>query len=135
MWDVGGVGCSGCGMLGMRYVLNVGCPGCGMFGTWDVRYMWFSRCGMLRTWDVGDVGCSGSGMFARMWDVDLQNTYFPNDSTLPPQTLQAVVFGFSEKDKIKNLIPYNHLFLIFNLHVYRFRENGFLSIMSLVNQI
>ena len=135
MWDVGGVGCWGCGMLGMRYVLDVGCSGRGMFGICDFRDVGCWGCGMLRTWDVGDVGCSGCGMFAGMWDVDLQNTYFPNDSTLPPQTLQAVVFGFSEKDKIKNLIPYNHLFLIFNLHVYRFRENGFLSIMSLVNQI
>ena len=54
MWDVGDVGCSGGEMLGMWDVRNVGCSGCGMFGMWDVR----------------DVGC---GMFAGMWDVDLQN--------------------------------------------------------------
>ena len=54
MWDVGDVGCSGCGMFGMWDVGDVGCSGCGMFGMWDVR----------------DVGC---GMFAGMWDVDLQN--------------------------------------------------------------
>ena len=28
---------------------------------------------MFRMWDVEDVGCSGCGMFAGMWDVDLQN--------------------------------------------------------------
>ena len=39
MWDVGDVGCSGCGMFGM--------------------------------WDVG------CGMFAGMWDVDLQNAVTP----------------------------------------------------------
>ena len=54
MWDVG---CLGCGMFGMWYVRDVGCSGCGMFGMWDVR----------------DVGC---GMFAGMWDVDLQNALF-----------------------------------------------------------
>ena len=33
---------------------DVGCSGCGMFGVWDNR----------------NVGC---GMFAGMWNVDLQN--------------------------------------------------------------
>ena len=28
---------------------------------------------MLVMCDVRDVGCSGCGMFAGMWDVDLQN--------------------------------------------------------------
>ena len=51
MWDVGDVGCWGYGMLGMWDVRDVGCLGCGMFGMWDV----------------------GCGMFAGMWDVDLQN--------------------------------------------------------------
>ena len=51
MWDVGDVGCSVCRMFGMWYVPDVGCSGCGMFGMWDV----------------------GCGMFAEMWDVDLQN--------------------------------------------------------------
>ena len=52
MWDVGDVGCWGCGMLGMWDVGDVGCSGCGMFGMWDVR----------------DVGCAGCGMFG-MWDI------------------------------------------------------------------
>ena len=54
MWDVGDVGCSGCGMFVMWDFGDVGCWGCWMFGMWYVR----------------DVGC---GMFAGMWDVDLQN--------------------------------------------------------------
>ena len=54
MWNVSDVGCWECGMLEMWDVGDVGCSGCGMFGMWDVR----------------DVGC---GMFAGMWDVDLQN--------------------------------------------------------------
>ena len=57
MWDVRDVGC---GMLGMWDVGDVGCAGCWMFEMWDF--------GM---WDIWDVGC---GMFAGMWDVDLQNT-------------------------------------------------------------
>ena len=54
---------------------------------------------------------------------------------LPPQTLQATIFGFSEKNNMENVIFYNHLFLIFKLYVYRSREKIFLSVMSLVNQI
>ena len=54
MWDFRDVGYSGCGMLGMWDVQNVECWGCGMLGMWDV-------------WDVG------CGMFARRWDVDLEN--------------------------------------------------------------
>ena len=54
---------------------------------------------------------------------------------LPPQTLQAAVFCFSEKDNTENVILYNHLFLIFKLYVYRSREKGLLNVMSLVNQI
>ena len=38
-------------ILGMWDVGDVGCWGCGKFGMWDV----------------------GCGMFAGMWDVDLQN--------------------------------------------------------------
>ena len=60
MWDVWDVGCSGCS----------GCSGCGMFGMWDGRGVGYSGCGMFGMWDVRDVGC---GMFAGMWDVDLQN--------------------------------------------------------------
>ena len=61
--------------------------------------------------------------------------YLAEDLTLPPQTLQAAVFGFSEKDNTENVILYNHLFLIFKLYVYRSREKGLLNVMSLVNQI
>ena len=35
-WDVGDVGCVGCGMFGMWDVWKVGCWGCGIFGMWDV---------------------------------------------------------------------------------------------------
>ena len=75
MWDVGDVGCWRCGMLEMWDVAGVGCSGCGcwrcgMFGMWYVRDVGCSGCGMFGMWDVRDVGC---GMFAGMWDVDLQN--------------------------------------------------------------
>ena len=46
---------------------DVGCSECGMFGMWDVQDVRCSGCGMFGMWDVG------CGMFARMWDVDLQN--------------------------------------------------------------
>ena len=39
-------------------------------GMWDFGDVGCWGCGMLGMWDVGDVGC---GMFAGMWDVDLQN--------------------------------------------------------------
>ena len=57
------------------------------------------------------------------------------DLTLPPQYLQAAVFGFSEKDNTESEIIYNHLFLIVKLYVYRSREKGLLNPMSLVNQV
>ena len=41
--------------------------------------------------------------------------YLAEDLTLTSQTLQTVVFGFSEKDNAENVILYNHLFLIFKL--------------------
>ena len=54
-----------------------------MFGMWDVRYVGCLGCGMLRMWDVWDVECSrcgvfemwnvGCGVFAEMWEIDLQN--------------------------------------------------------------
>ena len=68
MWDVGDVGCWGCGMLEMWDVGDVGCWGCGMFGMWDVRDVGCSGCGMFGIWDVWDVRCLGCGMFG-MWDV------------------------------------------------------------------
>ena len=61
--------------------------------------------------------------------------YLAEDFSLPPQTLQAAVFGFSEKDNTEYVILYNHLFLIFKLYVYGSREKGLLNVMSLVNQI
>ena len=61
--------------------------------------------------------------------------YLAEDFSLPPQTLQAAVFGFSEKGNTENAILYNHLFLIFKLYVYRSREKGLLNVMSFVNQI
>ena len=63
------------------------------------------------------------------------NFNLAGDLTLPPQTLQATVFGFSEKDNTENIILYNHLFLIFKLYVYRSRKIGSLNATSLVNQI
>ena len=69
MWDVGDVGCWRCGMLEMWDVGDVGCWGCGMLGMWDVRDVGCSGCGMFGMWDVG------CGMFAGMWDVDLQNAF------------------------------------------------------------
>ena len=59
--------------------------------------------------------------------------YLAEDSTLPPHTLQAAVFGFSKKDNMENVVLYNHLFLIFKLYIYSSRKKGFLSVMSLVN--
>ena len=47
-----------------------------MFKMWDVRDVGCSGCWMLGMWDVRDVGCLGCGMFAGMWDVDLQNAVF-----------------------------------------------------------
>ena len=73
-------------MLEVWNVRDVGCSGCGMFGIWDVgdvglQDVGCSGCGMLGMWDVRDVGCGiwdvcrdlGYGMFAGMWDIDLQN--------------------------------------------------------------
>ena len=65
-----------------------------------------------------------------------QLKFYPaQDLTLSPQTLQVAVFGFSEKDNTENVILYNHLFLIFELYVYHFREKRLLNVASLMNQI
>ena len=58
-WHIGDVGCWGCEMLGMWDVGDVGYLGCGMF-----------KIGMFGIWDVE------CGMFAAMWNVDLQNSIF-----------------------------------------------------------
>ena len=63
------------------------------------------------------------------------NFYLAEDLTLPPQTLQAAVFGFSEKDNTENVMLYNCIFLIFKLYVYRSSEKRLLNVTSLVNQI
>ena len=48
MWDVGNVGCSGCGMFGMWDVRDMGCAGCAMFGMCDVLDVGcLPGCGML----------------------------------------------------------------------------------------
>ena len=67
MWDVGDVRCWGCEMLGMWDVRDVGCSGCGMCRMWGARDVGCRGCGMFGMWHVG------CGMFAGMWDVDLQN--------------------------------------------------------------
>ena len=63
------------------------------------------------------------------------NFYLAGDLTLLPQTLQTAAFGFSEKDNTENVTLYNHLFLIFKLYGDHSREEGFLNVTSLVNQI
>ena len=51
----------------MSDVWDAGCWGWGMLGIWDVADVGCSRC---RMFGMRDVGC---GIFAGMWDVDLQN--------------------------------------------------------------
>ena len=68
-WDVWEVGCSGCGMFGMCDVQDVECSGGGMFGRGDVQEVGCSGCGMYGRWDMG------CGIFAGMWNVDLQNAF------------------------------------------------------------
>ena len=63
------------------------------------------------------------------------NCYLAEDLTLPPQTLQAAVFGFSKKGDTRNVVLCNHLFLIFKLYFYRSREKELLNVMRLVNGI
>ena len=74
--------------------------------------------------------CPNVGNLWNQWDF-----YLSEDLTLPLQTLQASVFGFSEKDNTENVILYNHLFLIFKLYVSRSTGIGLSNVMSLVNQI
>ena len=47
------------------------------------------------------------------------------DLTLPPQRLQAVVFGFYEKDNMENVILYNQLFLFSNFTFFFLEKNDF----------
>ena len=60
-------------------VRDVGCWGCGMFGMWNVR----------------DVGC---GVFARMWDVDLQNAIKESQVSkrMIRRTLQRLVYSYEQ---------------------------------------
>ena len=74
MWDTGYAGCWGCEILG-----DMGCLGC--VNVWDLGWL---GCGMFEMLDVGDVGCwecgmfgmqdMGYGIFAGMWNIDLQKT-------------------------------------------------------------
>ena len=80
MWNIGDLGSSGCGMLEIWDAQDVGRWGCGIFEMWDVEGVGCSGCVMFEIWNIQDVwgvGCTGPGvgcgMFARMWDVDLQN--------------------------------------------------------------
>ena len=80
MRDVGDVGCSGRGMFGMWDVGDVGSSGSGMFGygmfgMWGVRGTGCSGCGIFGIWDVE------CGMFAGMWNVDLQNAVLRKNPT------------------------------------------------------
>ena len=143
MWDVWDVGCSGCGMFRMwdvRYVgcLGVGCSGCEMFGMWDVQDVGCSGCEMFRMWDVWSVGCLGCGMFgmwdvgcgmfAGMWDVDLQNARslwgcqgneivnnadVSNDDNAPSFKCKASIIGNTEdngrKNGVKKAVPLKYL--------------------------
>ena len=59
------MGCSGCGIFGMRDFGDVGCWGCVMFGMWDVQNMGCLECRMFGIRDLRDVGLSGFGM----WNV------------------------------------------------------------------
>ena len=80
MRDVGDVGCSGRGMFGMWDVGDVGSSGSGMFGygmfgMWGVRGTGCSGCGIFGIWDVE------YGMFAEMWNIDLQNAVLRKNPT------------------------------------------------------
>ena len=85
IWGFGNMGYSGCEIFGTWEVRDVECSRCRTFGMWDVRYVGCLGCGMFRMWDVWDVECSrcgvfemwnvGCGVFAGMWDVDLQNAW------------------------------------------------------------
>ena len=59
----------------------------GMFVMWDVGDVGCWGCGMLTMWDVRDVGC---GMFAGMWDIDLQNAFYLVDSFFLPTLISDI---------------------------------------------
>ena len=62
--------------------------------------------------------------------------YLSEDLILPPQTLQAAVFDFSEIGNMENVILLTIFFLFLNFtFINHSREKEFLSVMSLVNQI
>ena len=53
-----------------------------MFSMWNVGDVGCWGCGMFEMWDVRDVGClPGCGVFAGMWDVNLQNAEIFNQLT------------------------------------------------------
>ena len=65
MWDVWNVGCSRCGMFGVR-----------MLGMWDVRDVGYWRYGIFGIWDMG------CGKFTGMWDIEIQKFIFCQSSML-----------------------------------------------------
>ena len=106
-----------CGMLGILYVGDVWWWGCEMLGIWDVGNvgywdMGFGGCGMLGCKilgmrDVGDMGCSGCGMFkmrdvravgrgmfAGMWNVDLENVPLWNLCLSIPLALPFLIVSY-----------------------------------------
>ena len=103
MWDVRDVRCSGCAMLGMWHVRDVGCSGGGMFGMWDVRDVGCSGCGMFGMWNVRDVGC---GMFAGMWNVDLQNATYINYDSCFSYCLVLFVPNYCINHLLESATPY-----------------------------
>ena len=84
MWDVRDVRCSGCAMLGMWNVRDVGCSGGGMFGMWDV----------------------GCGMFAGMWNVDLQNATYINYNSCFSYCLVLFVPNYCINHLLESATPY-----------------------------
>ena len=76
-----------------------------MFGMWDVREVGCSGCGM---WDVRDVGC---GMFAGMWNVDLQNAEQCIANTSKHKNIVLVLTNFPDNDKIMKL-QFQMVFLV-----------------------
>ena len=88
----------------------------GMLRMWDVGC---SRCGMFKMWDVRDVRCSGCGMFAGMWDVNLQNVNLFNLSFMTgvfPSVLKtAKVVPVFKKDSKFHYNYYRPISLLSNI--------------------
>ena len=87
-------------MLGTGDVWDVGCSGCGMLGMWDVRDVGCSGCGMFGMWDVG------CGMFAGMWNVDLQNATYINYNSCFSYCLVLFVPNYCINHLLESATPY-----------------------------